>query len=501
MGKSNYNESVEALTEKLHEKEIQIELQKSELLEKQVELEESRDRFADLYDFAPNGYLTLDSHGVIKEINYTAAQMLGMNKRTALNLPFVHFIAREHFEEFLTNLRHGRQNKEQYVWEVKLIPRSKPGLDAHIILTPVRNYKNKELNFRVSLTDITVKKKIEAKLIESEERFRLMAESSPMMIWISDIEYNLVYANKTKLKFLRREFDEIRNKGWLDTIHPDDREKFVDEIHQAYEKQESFSEEVRIDCKGEQRWVLISAAPRRLSSGRMIGFIGTEMDITERRNYRMELEVSLREKETLLKEIHHRIKNNLQIISSLLNLQLNYLDNEEIIEMLKSSQSRIRSMAMIHEKLYKTKELSCINFADYTREFTTYLFNAYRNRIGNLRLELDLNDVILDINLSISLGLILNELITNALKHAFPDNKSGKIKIALKEEGSCVELDIADDGIGLPRDFDLKKTNSLGLELVDSLIKQHRGKLNINTKDLTEFRITINKNGLKPATP
>ena len=419
MSKSKNDENIETLTEKLHEKEIQIELQKTELLEKQTELEESRDRFADLYDFAPNGYLTLDTHGVIKEINYTAAQMLGMNKRTALNLPFVNFIAKEHFKEYLTNLRLLLQNKEQDVWETKLLPRNKPSIDAHIILIPVRNYKNGELNIRVSFTDITIKKKIEAELIESEERFRLMAESSPMMIWMSDMEFNLVYANKTKLSFLRRKFDEIKDKGWIDTIHPDDREKFVDEIHQAYEKQESFSDEVRVDCKGEQRWVLISAAPRRLSSGRMIGFIGTEMDITEKRISRMELEVSLREKETLLKEIHHRIKNNLQIISSLLNLQLNYMENEEIIEMLKSSQSRIRSMAMIHEKLYKTKELSSINFGEYTREFSTYLFNAYRSKIGNLRLDLDLCDVRLDINTSISLGLIINRINHKLIKTRF----------------------------------------------------------------------------------
>ncbi len=493
MGKTKKEENIEILKKELHEREIQVELQKSELLEKQVELEESRDRFADLYDFAPNGYLTLDMHGIITETNYTAARMLGLDKSNLIDFPFVHFLLKDHFQKFLTGLRNCRQDNHQHVLELGLVSKNKPPITAHVILTPVRNYQSKEQNFRVSLTDITAEKKIENKLIESEERFRIMAESSPMMIWMSDMESNIIYANKTKLKFLKRSFDEIKDKGWVETIHPEDRQKFFEVIHKAYEEEGSFSDEVRVDCKDEQRWVVISATPRILKNGRMIGFIGTEMDITERVKSRMELEGSLKEKEILLKEIHHRIKNNLQIISSLLNLQLNYLDNEEIIEMLKSSQSRIRSMAMIHEKLYKTKELSNINFGEYIRDFTTYLFNAYRSRIGNLRLDLDLCDVKLDINLSISLGLILNELITNALKHAFPNNKPGRLGITLREENGQIHLCITDNGVGLPENFDIKKTNSLGLELVDSLVEQHRGTLEIKSNGKTEIEITLQK--------
>ncbi len=490
------SEKIRHLTEELREKEMQIELQRSELSEKQIALEVSRDRYADLYDFAPNGYLTVDANGLIKEINYTGAQLLGINKRILVGLPFINFLGKDEFQKFLGLMRKARTENTQVIEEFKINQKNKEALFVHLVITPLRDYKQRGMGFRVSMTDITERKIIEDRLKESEERFRSMAEYSPVMIWISDMEYNITYANKTKLDFLKRSFDDVGKKKWIDLIHPEDRERLLALLQEAYDTEGSFSTDLRIDCKDNgYRWIIISAAPRKLPNGKMIGFTGTEIDITDKINVKHELEASLKEKEVLLKEIHHRIKNNLQIISSLLNLQLNYLDNEEIIELLKSSQSRIRSMAMIHEKLYKTKELSNINFAEYTKEFTTYLFNAYRNKIGNLRLELDLKDVILDINLSISLGLILNELLTNSLKHAFPDNRDGKLKVSLKEEDSNLELIISDNGVGLPADFDLKKTNSLGLELVDSLIEQHRGKLSINTKDNTEFKITIKKNG------
>ncbi len=459
MDKDEYKE----LSRKLYEKQDQIEMQKRELLEKQTELEESLDRYADLYDFAPSGYLTLDENGIIKEINYTGAQMLGVQKKLVLGLPFLHFLSKDNFQKYLNDLREARQHKVQVSDDFRINPEKREHFFIHFVLTPLRDYQNKEMSFRVAITDITERKEIEDELIESENRFRTMAEYSPVMIWMSDMNYNIIYANKTKLDFLKRSYDDVNNQKWVETIHPDDRKKLLDIFKNAYDREENFSIELRVDCKEKgYRWVMISAAPRKLPDGKMIGFIGSEVDATERINARIELEDSLREKEILLKEIHHRIKNNLQIISSLLNLQLNYLNNEEIIELLKSSQSRIRSMAMIHEKLYKTKELSRINFGEYTREFTTYLFNTYRSKIGSLRLELNLGDVYLDINLSISMGLILNELITNALKHAFPNNRSGKVAVSLEEENGQVQLTVSDDGKGLPENFDLKEDKFSG---------------------------------------
>ncbi|HKB87854.1 MAG TPA: histidine kinase dimerization/phosphoacceptor domain -containing protein [Ignavibacteriaceae bacterium] len=482
------------LSEKLREIQLQVELQQEELKEKQNLLEESRDKFADLYDYAPNAYLTLDEAGLIKEINYTGANLLGFQKKFLIEIPFVSFLEKDEIGKFFNLLHKCKSANTGITEEFTLNSKEKGIITVHIIFSPYRNYRTKEYNIRLSLTDFTEKYKYQNELRESEARFRSMADSAPVMIWISDEDNDLIYANKTMLDFFGKSFAEINEKKWMQLIHPQDRERFIELFNKASSEARSFSTELRVKkSNNEYSWTLKSAVPLVLPGGEFKGFIGSEIDVSETKNYRIQLENSLKEKEVLLKEIHHRIKNNLQIISSLLNLQLNYLNNEEIIEMLKSSQSRIRSMALIHEKLYKTKELSSINFGEYIKELTSYLFTTYRNRSGTLRLDLDLAEVKIDINLSISLGLILNELVTNALKHAFPNRKSGTLNICLKEVNNDLFLIVADDGVGLPDGFDIKTTSSLGLELVDSLVDQHRGKLEINRNGKTEFRIIVRR--------
>ncbi len=482
------------LSEKLREKQLRIEMQQEELNEKQSLLEESRDRYADLYDYAPNAYLILDESGLINEINYTGAAMLGFEKKFLIDIPFISFLNKQDYSKFFNQLHKCKSSEKGFSNEFTITPKQGSPVVVHAVFFPNKNYRTKELNIRLSLTDVTEKYKFQSQIKESEERFRSMADSAPVMIWMSDNEGNLTYANRTMLEFFGKSFEEINERKWILLIHPDDRERYIQMSEKAGAERKNFSTELRVkNLLGEYAWTLKSAAPRILPNGEFVGFIGSEIDISQAKNYRIQLERSLKEKEVLLKEIHHRIKNNLQIISSLLNLQLNYLNNEEIIGMLQSSQSRIRSMALIHEKLYKTKELSSINFGDYIKDLTTYLFKTYRNKTGSLRLELDLSEVKLDINLSISLGLILNELVTNSLRHAFPGNKPGKLNICLREDDSELLLIVADNGVGLPEDFDIKKTNSLGLELVDSLVDQHKGKLEINRNGKTEFKIWVHK--------
>lgn len=479
----------------LHETRHQIELQKAELQEKQIELEESLDKYADLYDFAPNGYLTLNEYGKVVDINQTGADLLGVNKSNIYNIPFVYYLDLQQISKFMGILRKIRQQNIQISEDFTILHYNKNPIFAHIVLAPVHDYKTRKLNFRVAITDITEKKKIEDALKESEERFRTMAESAPVMIWMSDEENNLLYANSTKLRFLGKTFEEIKDQKWLDLIHPDDRENYIKIVAKAIKERKNFSIEMRVKNRDDEyRWVIRNGAPNLFTDGKSYGLIGSEIDITDRKNADLLTQKSLKEKEILLKEIHHRVKNNLQIISSLLNLQLSYVENDEISGILKSSQSRIRSMAIIHEKLYKSKDLSTINFSDYVKELVSSLFKTYKNKSTNIRLDMRLSDVYLDVNLSVSLGLILNELVTNSIKHAFPEKKSGMLIISLTEKNNLLELTVSDNGVGLPTDFNIKKTNSLGLELVDTLISQHNGELEINRNGKTEFKIHLQKN-------
>ena len=228
---------------------------------------------------------------------------------------------------------------------------------------------------------------------------------------------------------------------------------------------------------------------------RLVPAIERELrESTERRDRKRaeaQIKASLQEKEVLLKEIHHRVKNNLQIISSLLNLQADYLKDNQAIEIFKVSQNRIESMALIHEKLYQSKDLAKINFADYIQELATSLFCSYEVNLNAITLKMNIEDVILGIDSAIPCGLIINELIVNSLKHAFPEGKQGEISINFcSKNANEFELVVSDTGIGLPKDLNLQNTKSLGLQLVNALTNQLEGHIKI-IKD-SGLKISIN---------
>jgi len=218
-------------------------------------------------------------------------------------------------------------------------------------------------------------------------------------------------------------------------------------------------------------------------------------DITERKAFENALKSSIKEKEVLIREIHHRVKNNMQIISSLLNLQHSFVEDEEIKTILKDSQSRVKSMALVHEKLYQTDDLAEINAAEYIRSLTTSMFNNYSVQPG-VELILDVGEVFFDIDTAVPMGLVINELVSNSLKYAFPDDKTGKIYISLQkssEERKYI-LKVEDDGVGFPEDIDFLNSRSLGLQLVKTLVDQLNGTVELDCSNGTSFKINIKQN-------
>ena len=201
-----------------------------------------------------------------------------------------------------------------------------------------------------------------------------------------------------------------------------------------------------------------------------------------------ELKNSLAEKEVLLREIHHRVKNNMQIISSLLNLQIQFEDLDETVGVLKESQGRVKSMAIIHEKLYQSSSLDNINFREYIEKLILDIFYSYGIINSSIESVLDIKDINLNIDTAIPLGLIINELVTNSVKYAFP-KLNGRISIKLKSNQDQMELTIADNGIGIPGGVDLESSKTLGLQLVNSLVNQLEGKLELDISNGTQFKI------------
>jgi two-component sensor histidine kinase len=211
-------------------------------------------------------------------------------------------------------------------------------------------------------------------------------------------------------------------------------------------------------------------------------------DITERKLADERIRASLREKEVLLKEIHHRVKNNLQIISSLLNLQSKYIKDVSAIEMFKESRNRIRSMTLIHEKLYRSKDLAHIDLPEYIQNLSSNLFRSYNS--GSVTLKTQIDDILLGIDTAIPCGLIINELVSNSLKHAFPEHR-GEITVSLLWNDPNYTLMVKDTGKGFPADVDFRNTESLGLQLVCTLTEQLSGEIVLDRSNGTAWSITF----------
>jgi two-component sensor histidine kinase len=212
-------------------------------------------------------------------------------------------------------------------------------------------------------------------------------------------------------------------------------------------------------------------------------------DVSRTKEDEEKIRRSLLEKETLIKEIHHRVKNNLAVIQSLLKLQAIQIKDEETKGLFNESQNRVQAMSMIHERLYRTEDLSTINLGEYIRSLATQLFNSYRIDPSLVKLIIDVPDLGIDVNTMIPCGLILNELVSNACKYAFPDDRKGELSIILDKRNDEYSLTVMDNGVGLPEGLDVYKTESLGMQIVISLVNQINGNLNIDKEGGTKFTI------------
>ncbi len=222
-----------------------------------------------------------------------------------------------------------------------------------------------------------------------------------------------------------------------------------------------------------------------------------QREIKERIRAEEQIKASLKEKEVLLKEIHHRVKNNLQVISSMLRLQARNVGDQLTLQVLEESQNRIRSMALIHERLYRSQDLAKVDFGVYIRDLAIHLVRSYQAHLSHIDLNVDADGIFLDVDTAIPCGLIVNELISNSMKYAFPDTDKGKILVEIHSnhnDGSDKEqltMVVSDNGVGIPPDLDYRNTGSLGLQLVNALVDQLEGSLELHNNEGTEFKITF----------
>ena len=271
-----------------------------------------------------------------------------------------------------------------------------------------------------------------------------------------------------------------------------------DEIVLATGKPYRF-EETSVGTDGIERDFETIKAPVHNENGRITELVGVSRDITAQKQAQRTLETALAEKSILLKEIHHRVKNNMQIISSLLSLQSRYLKHPADVELFKESQRRIRSMALIHEMLYRSESLSRIDFGAYVSNLLDSLHSSIDFSRGRIAYRKELEEVHLDVQTAIPCGFIVNELVSNALKHAFPGERRGEIHVSLQcLEDGAIHLTVRDDGVGLSPGFDIRKENSMGMQLVTMLTDQIDGMIEVDCSRGTKFRLAFRDLKYKP---
>jgi PAS domain S-box-containing protein len=347
--------------------------------------------------------------------------------------------------------------------------------------------------------DITRRKQAEEKLRHNEAQLHLALEAAQMGFWDWDIQTGKVIRSKhlDRLYGWPANACNDSHAAFLAIVHPEDRDRLNQNNQHCFDMGEDCDMEFRIVLPdGSIRWMESKCQVFRDETGKAVRMAGINLDITERKQAEIQVKQSLREKEVLLQEIHHRVKNNLQVISSLLDLQSDHSQEPATRSMFQESQNRVKSMALVHEKLYQSKDFARINAAEYIENLTSDLFQSYGVKADKITLELDLDDITLSVDTTIPCGLIISELVSNALKYAFPNRENGVIQISLHSDiHKNLTLIVRDNGVGFPGNWDFKGVKSLGLQLVNVLTSQLDGTLELDRSIGTEFRIRFSELG------
>jgi PAS domain S-box-containing protein len=360
---------------------------------------------------------------------------------------------------------------------------------------------NKNLEQRVTLRtrelqkEVDERKRLHIKLLESERRYRHLVNDAHDMIQSIDKNGRIIFVNNSWSKELGYAEDDVLNLSFFDIIHPDHYDYCLEKFRANTRGERCVGiETCWITKEGTKIWVEGNVSPL-IKDNEVQEIQGIYRNITDRKQHEEALKASLHEKEILLKEIHHRVKNNMQIISSLLNLQAEDIKDTAVIHAFEESKNRIRSMALVHEKLYQSKDFAKIELSDYVNSLIRNLYFSCRSSEDDVQIDFKADRLYIDIDLAVPLGLIMNELITNALKHAFPSHFQGQKKmwVSIKvSKTNRINIIVKDNGVGIPLGAQKDVRESLGLKLVYSLVEdQLEGKLDLVNGEGTKFKISL----------
>jgi PAS domain S-box-containing protein len=366
-----------------------------------------------------------------------------------------------------------------------------------VFLNPIFNEYNEVTEINCIAHDVTDSKIYEQKLLSQTGKLSAIFESSHHYIWTISHEGRLTSFNKNYYDLITSLYNTEPYLGLvLDRGVLSNDKEYTELLNYHYRKAfkgQATSFEIETLDKNYKKIYLEIFLNPIYENDTVVEVSGIAHNITEKRFVQQRMEQSLKEKEILLKEVHHRVKNNMQVVSSILNLQSSYVSDEYALTLLKESQNRIKTMAYIHESLYQNKSFTSVNFSEYVHTLVNNIVQSYSYSKDKIKLKLNIEKITLSLDSSIPAGLIINELVTNAIKHGFPGSRKGVITINLKCENNFVFLELKDNGVGFGPEIDFENSHSLGLQLVNTLIEQIDGKFNFKSeKNIgTEILVTF----------
>jgi PAS domain S-box-containing protein len=449
--------------------------------------------FQTVFEQASEGIVLIDGASrYLLEANKAFAELVGYPEELMLSMTLNDFIdlspvgIERLYDQVLTR-------KEQYIGEVKCRRSDSSLIDAELRLH-LLHFGGKEL-FCAFIRDVTRYRHVEKGLLETGGRFRQAVFSAPLPIMIHSGDGAVVMINGEWTRRTGYSFKDVpRIDDWVEKAFGAERASVSEKLGFLHETGTPCTyDDLPVTTRSGEKlvWNFCSAPAGSFSDERRL-FITMATDVTASKRVENDLKSSIHEKETMLREVHHRAKNNMQVIMSLLNLQSRYLNNPEIQEFFKESQERVRAMVLIHEMLCNSSNEARIDFNEYSRSLVGGLISAYSPNQSNLQVEMRISRVMVGLETAVPCGLIIHELVSNSLKHGFPDIRSGTITINFdRDETGLCTLVVGDNGIGLSNGLDREMPGTLGLSLINTLAKQLQGAVDFTCTSGTACKITF----------
>ena len=476
------DEDTRKLVHDLRVYQIELELQNQELRSASARLETTRDEYARLYDEAPVGYLTLDESGILLRANRTFLGMLGKSPDLRPGTMFPDLLEPGDAAVFRGRFRAIARQPEGKTLDVRL--RSDRGSRVLRLAMRRGDEKNRLL---ATADDITEQVRAFSSLKDAENLWISTFEAMSDAVWILDMDGRIIKSNAASFRLLGLPPDKLMGCRCHEIMHGADRRPATCPVLRMRSTLRRETEVFQV--RG--RWLEASAEPLRDGGGNVSGCVHIVKDITESKEAADRISALLEEKKLLLREVHHRIKNNMGTVASLLSLQSSHRDNPEVAAALSEAGGRIQSMMLVYDRLYRSEDFRSVSARSYLDEVFREISAQFGPPAG-IRMEGSFEEILLDSDLLIPVGMVLNELVTNAIKYAFPEGRSGRIRASLARTGDAhLVLTVEDDGAGLPENFEIGSTGGFGFLLVRALAQQVRGRIELGREGGTSFRFTI----------